>query len=153
MEVRSATFPTHSLPVPTFQAANIRLLVTNGLWVATFAFSCGRTISSFWHRRAYAYDSSFGSVFDFAQIDATTLPIKQCMIALIAQGAAAIVIAGKCFVARAVPRPEFCIPTSIDIVWQLLLSWPSIRAVKYQKGNRPGAISRSQLVRLHHAQV
>ena len=66
-----------------------------------------------------AYDSSFGPVFDFAQIDATTLPIKQCRIALIAQGAGAIGMAGKCFVARAVPSPEFCIPTSIDIVWQL----------------------------------
>ena len=47
---------------------------------------------------------------------AKKLPIRQCITALNAQGAGTIGICEKCLLAKAIPNPEFCIPTSIERV-------------------------------------
>jgi hypothetical protein len=47
---------------------------------------------------------------------ASPLPITECTTLEIAQGTAVSGSAGKCRRARTTPSPEFCIPTSIEIV-------------------------------------
>ena len=72
--------------------------------------------------------------------------------ALIAQGAGAMGIVGKCFEANAVPSPEFCIPTSIDTVWHSFFSCPKNRTAKYPKRSLQDAEDRLQQAGSIHAQ-
>jgi len=56
------------------------------------------------------------------------LPMTEWKVAEMAQGNGASGIKAKCLPASAAPRPEFCIPTSIEMVRQLITSKRNSRA-------------------------
>ena len=113
-----------------------------------FAFAFGQVAGCVTHGLSSVAVSASFSRFSVSlrHRAARKLPRIQCMIAEMAQGVA--VEGVKCFTASALPRPLFCMPTSMAMVRRMRSSNPSTRGIPYPRAKAPVCMSVTAMRRI-----